>query len=419
MDTDQSRLFRWFILLWLGLIYIWGLHLRGRPEFMFVIPQLLFFTILMAIHISIHWFCLSSSFARLPQTRQFLLCVLQALLAFGICMLVHEWDITLGLYLTLFLEASVLQHQTRLMAIGTYVTSLILVTVIFSLFISHELGEALRGSAAPIFVFAVSFTVLYLQQVRAREQAQKLFNDLEIVHAQLSAYALHIEELTLTTERQRMARELHDTLVQGLAGLTMQLEVTNRRLINKRYEPAQVIVQQAMERARETLAEARNAIYDLRADAEQSESLTHVIEERVERFRKTTNIVCHIDIDALGLASVRQGIHIVRVITEGLTNISRHAQAHHAWIEVRYRTLPAGKHLLIEIRDDGKGFDPDIVATQVGHYGLLGLGERARLIGGALDIESKPGKGTTLRLQIPLGQQGGPDDEKNSRDDSR
>lgn len=96
--------------------------------------------------------------------------------------------------------------------------------------------EALRNILGPISLFAAAYAVLYLQQVRAREQAQKLLRDLEVAHAQLSSYALHVEELTLATERQRIARELHDTLVQGLAVLTMQNAATGAERIQEVFD---------------------------------------------------------------------------------------------------------------------------------------------------------------------------------------
>src|SRR5437879_11329340 len=118
MDSYHSRLFRWFILLWLGLIYLWGLRLQGSPEHTLGLPEILLFTTLMTIHILIHWFYLSDRFTQVSQAQQLLMCLLQSLLALGLCILIHEWDVTIGLYLTLILETSVFQHQTRLIAIG-------------------------------------------------------------------------------------------------------------------------------------------------------------------------------------------------------------------------------------------------------------------------------------------------------------
>jgi NarL family two-component system sensor histidine kinase YdfH len=266
------------------------------------------------------------------------------------------------------------------------------------------LSEALRNILGPASLFAAAYVVLYLQQVRAREQAQKLLRDLEVAHAQLSAYALHVEELTLTTERQRIARELHDTLVQGLAGLTMQLEVANLRLTNQRYEQAQTTIQQAMERTRATLAEARNAIYDLRLDTERECNLVIDVQEEIEHFTDNTGIACTVNIEALSSVPPSLRTHVLRMISEGLTNVAHHAQAQHVWVSATYESHNTDKRLLIEVRDDGNGFDPEVVARQVGHYGLIGLRERARLMGGSLEIHSKPDKGTTLQLRIPCEQ---------------
>jgi len=326
--------------------------------------------------------------------------VIQALLALTICVLAHEWDVSISLYLTLLLEASAFPGKTRLIAMSTYLLFFALAIVGLFILIPHELFEALRNILGPVSLFAAAYAILYLQQVRAREQAQKLLRDLEVAHAQLSAYALHVEELTLTTERQRIARELHDTLVQGLAGLTMQLEVANLRLTNQRYEQAQTTIQQAMEHTRATLAEARNAIYDLRLDTEHECNLVIAVQEEIEHFTDNTGITCTANIEALSSIPPSLLTHVLRMISEGLTNVARHAHAQHVWVSATYESNTS-KKLLIEVRDDGNGFDPEVVARQVGHYGLIGLRERARLMSGNLEIHSKPGKGTTLQLLIP------------------
>jgi NarL family two-component system sensor histidine kinase YdfH len=84
-------------------------------------------------------------------------------------------------------------------------------------------------------------------------------------------------------------------------------------------------------------------------------------------------------------------------VTEGLANVARHAHAHQVWV----RVAAQDGALEIAVRDDGRGFDPQAVNGEAGHYGLIGLRERARLAGGALEITSAPGAGTTLRLRLP------------------
>lgn len=245
--------------------------------------------------------------------------------------------------------------------------------------------------------------ILYLQQRRAHERTQSLFADLQRTHEQLSAYALRVEELTTLTERQRIARDLHDTLVQGLAGMVIQLDVINNHLQEWRIERARAIMPEVVEAARDALTDARCALGDLRSESIRPEDLIDVLQEEITHFTADTNCSCEASLELLRATPSLYGEHIVRVVSEALTNIKRHAQARHVWIEAQQEQ----KGLLIEIRDDGIGFNPTIAGTQVGHYGLLGIRERAKLIGGRLEIESQPGRGTSLHFWLPGASQRG------------
>ncbi len=127
----------------------------------------------------------------------------------------------------------------------------------------------------------ILFMVLLNQQLAEREKAQELAERLESANAQLAANAARIESLTLQNERQRMARELHDTLAQGVAGLVFQLEAVKAHLASDRLERASAIVDQALTRARGTLAASRAAIDDLRAAPA---NLAESVREQVDRF---------------------------------------------------------------------------------------------------------------------------------------
>jgi NarL family two-component system sensor histidine kinase YdfH len=174
----------------------------------------------------------------------------------------------------------------------------------------------------------------------------------------------------------------------------MQLEVVDSHLTLLNPGRAQEIVQQSMLSARETLARARSAINNLRVE---ETDLARAMQEEIDRFITTTGIPCTADLAPLATLPIALQEHALRAISEGLTNVARHAQARHAWI----RVLPNNALLDVEVGDDGIGFDPAEVAKQTGHYGLLGLRERARLIGGYLDVVSQPGKGTTLHFHLP------------------
>ena len=108
--------------------------------------------------------------------------------------------------------------------------------------------------------------MFFNRESSAREEAEALAAQLEAANAELAASSAQLKELTLVAERQRMARELHDTLAQGVAGLVLQLEAVKAHLGSERPERAAQIVDQSLTRARSTLADSRSAIDDLRAD---------------------------------------------------------------------------------------------------------------------------------------------------------
>jgi NarL family two-component system sensor histidine kinase YdfH len=228
--------------------------------------------------------------------------------------------------------------------------------------------------------FIVLFMVVLNQQLAERQKAVDLAESLESANAKLAAYAARIESLTLQNERQRMARELHDTLAQGVAGLVLQLEAVKAHLGANRIERAASIVEQAITRARSTLAESRAAIDDLRAAPV---SLPEAIREKTGRFTQATGIPCELAISVEeNQFPVETTNHALNILDEALENVTRHAQADQ--VDVKFSVQ--NQVFEMEIRDNGKGFD--VNQSTSGHYGLLGMRERARLAGGALTVES-------------------------------
>jgi NarL family two-component system sensor histidine kinase YdfH len=253
------------------------------------------------------------------------------------------------------------------------------------------IGSIAESSTMIPFVCA-SF-VLYFQQGRAHQRDQALLRELETAHIQLEDYAARVQDLTLTAERQRLARELHDTLAQGLVGLTMQLETIDSLLLMQRGEQARAIVQQAMSRSRATITSARSAIADLRTEVQEARDILDAIEEEAEHFTQATGISCACHLEAQ--LPQEQQEHLLRTVSEGLTNIARHSRASQAWI----RTGCGKEGVTLEIGDNGIGFEPTEVVA--GHYGLLGLRERARLMNAHLAVSSSPVRGTQVRLCLP------------------
>ncbi len=228
--------------------------------------------------------------------------------------------------------------------------------------------------------FIVLLMVMFNQQIAERQKAVDLAESLESANAKLAASAAKIESLTLQNERQRMARELHDTLAQGVAGLVLQLEAVKAHLGANRTERAAAIVEQSIARARNTLTESRAVIDDLRAAPT---DLAESVREKTDRFIQATGIPCEVEISVNeNQLPFETTSHALNILSESLTNIARHAQA----AQVHVKWIVQNQNLELDVRDNGKGFNVDQESR--GHYGLIGMHERARLTDGNLSIES-------------------------------
>jgi NarL family two-component system sensor histidine kinase YdfH len=383
-----------FVVLMLVLALVYGLALQSTPGLRQP-ERLIPFTALMVAHAALHWWVL-----RLPFHPPWIYPYfgLQTLMAFIIGLITYGHGVVLGLYLGLAGEAvGVLENLRRSTPIVAFILGIALLN--FGLALGWTNLPAWLVGVIPMAIFVMVYTTMFGRQLRGRLEAQRLLRELETAHRQLSEYASQVEELTLTAERQRMARELHDTLAQGLAGLILQLEAADSHLGRDEREKAQSIIRQAMLRARSTLADARRAIGQLRAEPLGPTDLEMAVREEAERFSAATGIPCAVEINLPEGIPESVSEHTLRAVREGLTNTARHARAHHAWVEIATQ----GSALSVSIRDDGVGFEADRAQTE-DHYGLLGLRERARLAGGSLEVTSARGEGTVLRLTLPLPQ---------------
>jgi two-component system NarL family sensor kinase len=205
-------------------------------------------------------------------------------------------------------------------------------------------------------------------------------------------------ELGAAEERNRLAREIHDTLAQGLTAITLQLETADA-LLDARAdsERAREAVQHALALARLNLEEARRSVLDLRAAPLEGRSLAQALAALTAEWSEKWSLP--VKLDVLGgqrPLPLRVEAGLYRIAQEALSNVARHAQARHAL--VRLEIMPDQARLLIE--DDGRGFDSAHIPK--GRYGLIGLNERAHLLGGKFRLESTPGAGTRIEATILL-----------------
>lgn len=196
-------------------------------------------------------------------------------------------------------------------------------------------------------------------------------------------------------ERYRLARELHDTLGQGLTAVLLQLEALDAQLeVQTPKEKMEKTVHNAMQLARVNLEDARRAVLDLRAVSLEERSLGEALETLKQGVQEQLQV--KLKMTGNRPLPVRIEAALFRMVQEALNNVIQHAQAKHVKIEL----IMTAEGVQLVIEDDGCGFDPQAVPDN--HYGLLGLNERAHLLQGTLTIESAPHQGTRLSFHIPL-----------------
>ena len=383
----DPRLFTWFLTLVMVFLYI--VALLENPALHKPLP-LVAFTVLLIIHVILHWQIEKVIEDPKRTTGYFLL---QGALGFIICTLARNQAVLLGIYMALLGETvGMLGLRRKTLLIVLYYV--VLAVINYQQFETPDSIIWMLVAILPVTVFTLIYVILYNRQATAREELQNLADELETANRQLSEYAAQVEDLTIAAERQRMARELHDTLSQGLTGIILQLEAVNAHLTSSNTEKAQTIVANAMDEARATLSDARSAIDDLRSTS--VNDLHTALRFETNHFSNATDIPCRLHCEPLPELPENVTEAILRSVTEALTNAARHAQAQ----QVTVTAAADETSLTVTIKDDGQGFDPGEIPA--GHYGLLGIRERMRLVNGQCKLESETGKGTKLTLEVAL-----------------
>jgi signal transduction histidine kinase len=263
-----------------------------------------------------------------------------------------------------------------------------------------------RGSMRGFMLSLVTrFAVLYGFPIIAgylsdtwRQEHQALLD----ANQQLRGYAATIEQLATSRERVRLARAMHDTLAHTLAAMVIQLEAVDA-LHEVDPMAAQTQLSKVSREARTGLEEARQAILDLRSAPVEEHGLQEALEQMVRRFGQKHGLQTNWTLQGTPTPLLPvQANALYRIAEEALSNVERHSGARSLGVSLEY-----GTGVTLSIHDDGTGFDPHNVDE--GHYGLVGIRERATLVDGQVEITSAPNKGTTLTVHIAeLWQRTGP-----------
>jgi signal transduction histidine kinase/ligand-binding sensor domain-containing protein len=201
-------------------------------------------------------------------------------------------------------------------------------------------------------------------------------------------------------ERARLAREIHDTLAQGFVGISSQLDAVAMCLPDEK-SPARKYLDLARRMARHSLTEARRSMMDLRASALEGQDLAAAIQAGTRMWTAGSGVHVDVIVDAAAPRELPQEMeqHLLRIAQEAVTNVLKHAEASRIWVKLHMEA----RKLYLRIADNGRGFEQeDVFQSRGGHFGLMGMRERAERLGGELHLSSHPGEGTKVEVMVPL-----------------
>lgn len=274
-----------------------------------------------------------------------------------------------------------------------------------------NLGPLVRDSqsvlALPLIADSRLIGVTVLTHPKADQFEQASLPYLGLLASQVSLAVrnatafLRSEELAITEERTRIAREIHDGVAQLLAFSALKLDLVDR-LMDVDAERARAELDDARATVRETIREARRSIFALRPVDLERYGFEETVRRYVADFGQQNEVRVRLRVDDVGELSPKSEGVLFRIFQEAMHNVAKHSKAR--LVEVKLGTDESGM-VYVEVRDDGEGFDVEEVSdrvTSAGGLGLKQMRERVESRGGCLGITSKPGEGTTLRAALPI-----------------
>jgi signal transduction histidine kinase len=241
------------------------------------------------------------------------------------------------------------------------------------------------------FGLVVLFVLMLVNALLSERQSRQ---QLAIAHEQLRQYSLRIEDQAALQERNRIAREIHDSLGHALTAQSIQLE-NALKFCQLNSEKAIVFLQEAQKLAATALKEIRQSVSTLRSDPLKGESIKGAIAQLLNDFRRLNKIASDFQISLSSPISNEISTAVYRIVQEALTNIAKHSKCDR--VTVKLNSQARWLHLLVE--DNGRGFNPDKNTTG---FGIQGMRERTAALGGKFNLISTPDRGCQISVAIPL-----------------
>jgi nitrate/nitrite-specific signal transduction histidine kinase len=271
----------------------------------------------------------------------------------------------------------------------------------------HELSDTRSELAIPV---KIGDKILGVLDIESNEINAFTGEDMSTAQTLADQLAIAIEnarlyketgQIAVMEERNRMAREIHDTLAQGFTGIILQLEAAEQALEKGSNQDTVSHLNKARSLARGSLSEARRSVCDLRPEALEKLKLPDAIKQEVVKFSQSSNIKANFKIEGIGHdLHPEKETTVLRICQEALTNVRKHSKATDVKVVLNYDKTDVA----LMISDNGKGIavEGDGASSKHKGFGLISMRERARNAGGQFEVESEPGKGTTITVRLPV-----------------
>lgn len=362
----------------------------GQPEFPIILALLSIYGFLL---LGETWLVRNSQLRFLPSTTaKFTYLLLQSVLVICVMILSSYEDFLAMLFIPLSLAAvRFFGRQPGYLLIAAFSLGMI--------------GTLLFSDVGPLFglVMGIMYTGVcflfggYAYQVQrakaAHDENERMFHELQTAHRQLQQYADDVSTLAIEHERNRLARELHDSVTQTV--FSMNLSVQSVQLLLDK-EPARAAGQlvRLEQLGASALREIQSLLSQLDPRSSAEEGLPAALQRLVTEQKSQYGLQVSLECEGECTFPKQVAANLYSIAQEALVNVARHSEECSAIVR-----LHVGKdHACLEIEDHGRGFDPDAVRDQPGHLGLAGMCERAREIGWQLSVSSQPGQGTAVRV---------------------
>jgi len=231
-------------------------------------------------------------------------------------------------------------------------------------------------------------TSIELEQALAQQAARAI---------QLARLADQSQQAAVLEERNRIAREIHDTLAQAFTGMLIQLGVA-QRIAKRQPEEAWSLIEHVEELARHGLSQARRSVWALQPESREYSDLAGTLPRTIARMTSDSSLQVEVRIHGTPCALPADvGMNLLRIGQEAIHNALRHANARNICVELTFDVA----QVQLCIQDDGQGFDPQR-QEEGGGFGLIGMRQRAERIGGQLTIVSQPGRGTEVAVATKI-----------------